>query len=40
MCVENLHVGGFGSMDVELLFLDGLVDVVEILLVVLFVTGH
>ena len=39
MGVENLHVGSFGSVDVELFLFDGLVDVVEVLLVVLFMAG-
>lgn len=38
MNIEYLHVGGFGSVDVELFFLDGFIDVVEVLLIVFFVT--
>ena len=40
MGVENLHVGSSGSVNVELLLLDGFVDVAEVLLVVLFVPRH
>ncbi len=40
MCVDNLHVRSFGSVDVELFFLDGFINVVEVLLVVFFVPGH
>ncbi len=38
--VRSLHVGGFGSVDVKLFFLDGFVDVVQVLLIVFFVSGH
>jgi hypothetical protein len=38
--VRSLQVGGFGSVDVKLFFFDGFVDVVQVLLVVFFVSGH